>query len=591
VSETNDDGELPRADVPKMARLIEGTGDYAFLIGAGTSRPRPSSILTAGELIDEWREECYRFEHPNENDPSEEAIADWAEGQQEADGIEQSDEYGYWFDRFRPDPAARREYIQDLVEGADPTTGHLVLASMMSGRSGEQQVPLTLTPNFDDLLFDAFYLLSEERPQIINHRAVVPEFQITRDDPAIVKLHGDYLYSNLRNTGEETDRLNESMETVLTETTEQYGLVVVGYSGRDDSIMSALEQADISGNRLYWCVRRPREHHDADTVDEKISDRAAELVRESDGRIVEIEGFNSLMSRFRKLIDGLPPVTEKDELQNRFDERVAQLDEILEERSDAEPSQAEKEELGISELSDEAAEAAKEGNFKYAKSLYNRLMDRDGENVTRLGIRGSLKQELGDYEGAIADYNKVVEINPQEPLAYHSRGDAKYMIGNYEDAIADYDQAVEVDPEYSVVYYNRGNAKRALGDYKGAIADYNQALKHDPENDLILRNRSEVKILLGQSPEAKQDAERARDLSDTTDENATSSLLYLIAVILLEEDTQPQEQEYRDLCEQEFTTSWSFEELDTWLEDADLDPEKEAHITELMNLLREHKAD
>ncbi len=386
--------------------------------------------------------------YPNETDPSEDTVVEWAKEQEEDAGVESGDEYGYWFDRLYPDPAARREYIQELVEDADPTIGHLILASMMSHRSGAQQVPLTLTPNFDDLLFDAFYLLSEKRPQIINHRAVVPEFQITQDDPAIVKLHGDYLYSNLRNTDEETDRLSESMETVVTETTKEYGLIVVGYSGRDDSIMSALEDADISGNRLYWCVRRPREHHDADTVEEKISDRAAKLVRESDGRVVPIEGFNSLMSRFRQLIDELPPVTEKSELYNRFDKRAAQLEEILGERGEAEPSEAEEEELSISEVSDEAFEAIRKGNIERARKLYDRLIDRDGTSVAPLVNRGTVKQVVGDYRGAIADF----------------------------------DQALEIDPKRSAAYYNRGNARRELGDYEGAIVDYNQALENDPEN-------------------------------------------------------------------------------------------------------------
>ena len=590
MSETSDE-ELQRADVPELARLVGATGNYAFLIGAGTSRPRPSGIPTAGELIDEWRVGCYEFQHPNETDPSEDTVAEWAKEQENDDSVESGDEYGYWFDRFHPDPAARREYIQELVEDADPTTGHLILASMMSHRSGGQQVPLTLTPNFDDLLFDAFYLLSEERPQIINHRAIVPEFQITQDDPAIVKLHGDYLYSNLRNTDEETDRLSESMETVVTETTKEYGLIVVGYSGRDDSIMSALEDADISGNRLYWCVRRPREHHDADTVEEKISDRAAKLVRESDGRVVPIEGFNSLMSRFRQLINDLPPVTEKDELQDRFDQRIAQLDEILEERDEADPSEAEEEELDISELSTKAFIEEKSENYENAISIYSRLIDSDGETVDRLVNRGNAKQKLGDYEDAIADYDRALEIDSENSGAYNNRGNAKQELEDYEGAIADYNQALEITPKNSKVYNNRGNTKQRLGDHEGAIADYDRALKHDPKNSGALNNRSEVRIRLARFTEAKQDAERARDLSNFTDGNAISNLLYLINVLILEEDTQPEEQEYRNLCEQDFTTSWRFEELDTWLADADLDPDKEARITELIDLLREHKPD
>jgi tetratricopeptide (TPR) repeat protein len=212
------------------------------------------------------------------------------------------------------------------------------------------------------------------------------------------------------------------METVVTETTKEYGLIVVGYSGRDDSIMSALEDADISGNRLYWCVRRPREHHDADTVEEKISDRAAKLVRESDGRVVPIEGFNSLMSRFRQLVEGLSPVTEKDELQNRFEQRVAQIDDILEERSEANTSEAEEEELSASELSNWALEALEQGNYERAKSMYSHLINNDRKSATRFGNRGAAKVWLGEYSEAIEDYEKAIEADPNYSNAYNDMG-------------------------------------------------------------------------------------------------------------------------------------------------------------------------
>lgn len=61
--------------------------------------------------------------------------------------------YGFWFERLHPSRGGRREYIANLVEGAEPNLGHILLATMM----GEGYVPHALTPNFDDLLFDAFY--------------------------------------------------------------------------------------------------------------------------------------------------------------------------------------------------------------------------------------------------------------------------------------------------------------------------------------------------------------------------------------------------------------------------------------------------
>jgi len=68
-------------------------------------------------------------------------------------------------------------------------------------------------------------------------------------------------------------------------------------------------------------------------------------------------------------------------------------------------------------------------------------------------------------------------------------------------------------------------------------------------------------------------------------------MLLIIVKILLDEDISDKEEEYRELCAEEFETTWSFKELDEWLEDADIEDDKEREIREIMDLLREHKPD
>lgn len=155
------DREPARASVSQLIDDISETGKYAFLIGAGSSRPKPAGILTGGELIKQWRRECYGRDEPDLN------YEEWVDMKEE-EMVSGQSEYGFWFEERHPSRGGRREYIRDLVEGADPTLGHIILATMMT----EGYVPNTLTPNFDDLLFDAFYLFLEERPQLVNHRAV-----------------------------------------------------------------------------------------------------------------------------------------------------------------------------------------------------------------------------------------------------------------------------------------------------------------------------------------------------------------------------------------------------------------------------------
>ena len=60
------------------------------------------------------------------------------------------------------------------------------------------------------------------------------------DWPLVAKLHGDYQSITIKNTGSELEQQDESMRHVLVEASKRFGMVFVGYSGRDASIMDAL---------------------------------------------------------------------------------------------------------------------------------------------------------------------------------------------------------------------------------------------------------------------------------------------------------------------------------------------------------------
>ena len=53
----SDEG-IDQASVSQLIQAIKETKKYAFLIGAGTSRPKPAEVPTGGELIDMWRKDC-----------------------------------------------------------------------------------------------------------------------------------------------------------------------------------------------------------------------------------------------------------------------------------------------------------------------------------------------------------------------------------------------------------------------------------------------------------------------------------------------------------------------------------------------------
>jgi len=61
--------------------------------------------------------------------------------------------------------------------------------------------------------------------------------------PLLGKLHGDFQSIALKNTTEELRTQESNLRLAFIESCKRFGLVVAGYSGRDESVMNALEEA------------------------------------------------------------------------------------------------------------------------------------------------------------------------------------------------------------------------------------------------------------------------------------------------------------------------------------------------------------
>ena len=60
--------------------------------------------------------------------------------------------------------------------------------------------------------------------------------------PFLAKLHGDFQSVELKNTTDELREQDVRMRRALGAACARFGLVVVGYSGRDESVMAALTE-------------------------------------------------------------------------------------------------------------------------------------------------------------------------------------------------------------------------------------------------------------------------------------------------------------------------------------------------------------
>jgi len=153
------------------------------------------------------------------------------------------------------------------------------------------------TTNFDDLINESCYLYSERvRPIVCAHDSEVSNVRITKRRVKIIKLHGDFLFDNIKNTIGETKRLEKNMESKLAEFGREFGLIVIGYGGRDNSVMSILEnllkKPEYFRHGIYWCLLK----------EETPRKRIQELLTRDRVQAIEIAGFDEFMALLHRKV-------------------------------------------------------------------------------------------------------------------------------------------------------------------------------------------------------------------------------------------------------------------------------------------------
>ncbi|MEX2237245.1 MAG: SIR2 family protein, partial [Dehalococcoidia bacterium] len=153
---------------------------------------------------------------------------------------------------FLSDDDRQRE-LESLCDGKFPQFGYGALAQLVANSSCFSTV---LTTNFDDLLADALYLYTDERPLVIGHESLAPYIRPGRTRPLIVKVHGDHRLSP-KSRDTETARLDELLKQNLQALIHDRGLIFAGYAGRDVGVTEMVSHlpAEVMRGTVYWVNR------------------------------------------------------------------------------------------------------------------------------------------------------------------------------------------------------------------------------------------------------------------------------------------------------------------------------------------------
>ncbi|HZV17520.1 MAG TPA: SIR2 family protein [Sphingobium sp.] len=170
-------------------------------------------------------------------------------------------EYARAFEAVYPQPRHRRQYIDDAISKGTPCYGHKVLGSLIAAG----KVDCVFTTNFDPFIEESAHSANAIMPVVDQNRPTVAAIDSAEramrclnesDWPLVAKLHGDYQSIAIKNTGSELEEQDARMRHMLVEAGKRFGMIFVGYSGRDASIMEALsavlDAPSPFPNGLYW---------------------------------------------------------------------------------------------------------------------------------------------------------------------------------------------------------------------------------------------------------------------------------------------------------------------------------------------------
>lgn len=270
------------------------TPNYSILLGAGASVT--SGVRSGQELVKDWKRQVFEEAEHDESI----TIDDFFQPGNAPAWYEESNSYAALFENRFDLQRHRRMFVEREVSKAKPSMGYAYLVKLIENGFFNT----VFTTNFDDLLNDAFYRFSKNRPIVCAHDSSISGVTVTSTRPKIIKLHGDYLYENIKATLRETESLETNMKMKFQEFAKDFGLIVIGYSGQDRSIMDILnfllQKEDYFKNGIFWCIRKG---------DDNISGELKKLLWKDRVYYVEIDGFDELFAELNyQLNKGRLPV-------------------------------------------------------------------------------------------------------------------------------------------------------------------------------------------------------------------------------------------------------------------------------------------
>jgi len=289
---------------------IQNSKQIMWFLGAGTSRS--AGIPTATDIVWDLKKKYYcnqENQDIEDHDINKKAIKEKIQSYFDSKGypkLGSKDEYSFYFElMFGTDYDLQQRYIKELFSPPEMhlSIGHRALAAILEMGIGK----IVFTTNFDKVLETAFSKISGKNLPVYHLEGSYAALNAlnNEDFPIYAKIHGDFRYKSIKNLERDLLKNDEKIQECFKAAANRYGLIVSGYSGRDDNVMNmfreTLEQDNAFPKGIFWATTRESE------ILESVRD-LIELARKKDvkAHTIETGSFDIMLSRIWRQISEKP---------------------------------------------------------------------------------------------------------------------------------------------------------------------------------------------------------------------------------------------------------------------------------------------
>ena len=227
--------------------IHDGKGIYALLLGSGVSRA--AGIPTGWEVVLDLIRKVAHLQGENcDPDP-----ANWYRGK-----FGTYPDYPRLLEMIAGSPTERAHLLKTYFEPNEeereqglktPTEAHKAIAELVANG----HIRVIITTNIDRLLEQVLESRGVTPTVISTPDAAEGAIPLTHATCSIIKVHGDYLDTRIKNTPEELAQFDERINALLNQIFDEFGLIICGWSAEwDTALRAALERCKTHRFTTYW---------------------------------------------------------------------------------------------------------------------------------------------------------------------------------------------------------------------------------------------------------------------------------------------------------------------------------------------------